>query len=115
MSETSKPITMDQYDRFTLPIGKALSILELIWEGLPADQSNGVIAAQDLIREAQQIVEGWIEKDTAEKPEAPGKFDVKELCITINEALELASDSNLLIQCVRAELAGKPPHCMPLN
>ena len=64
--------------------------------------------AQDLINEAIEIAHGWLENDTAENPGAAGKFDVKELCITINEALELASNSNLLIQCVRADLAGKP-------
>ena len=71
MTEASKSITMDQYDRFTLPLGKAVSILELALEGMSPDAFNGVIAAQEIIIEAKQIVRGWVEKDTAEKPDAP--------------------------------------------
>jgi len=70
MTETSKPITMDQYDRFTLPLGKAISIIELAIEDMSANAANGAIAAQDLIREAQQIVRDWVGNDTAENPDA---------------------------------------------
>ena len=75
MTEASKSITMDQYDRFTLPLGKAVSILELALEGMSPDAFNGVIAAQEIIIEAKQIVRGWVEKDTAEKPDAPVMMD----------------------------------------
>ena len=71
MTETSKSITMDQYDRFTLPLGKAVSILELAIEDMSPDAANCVDAAQDIIREAKQMVRGWVENDTAEKPAAP--------------------------------------------
>jgi len=108
MTETSKPITMDQYDRFTLPLGKALSILELAIEDMSPDAANCVIAAQDIIREAKQMVRGWVENDTAEKPDAPVKLNHLDLCRTLNEALSMADYSIDLIQCVRADLAGKP-------
>ena len=108
MTEASKSITMDQYDRFTLPLGKALSILELALEGMSPDAANGVIAAQEIISEAKQIVRGWVENDIAEKPDPPVKLDLKDLCITLNEALSMADHSIDLVQCVRADLAGKP-------
>ena len=58
-SETSKPITMDQLDELTLPLGKAHSILELFIDDLPADQANGGYVAKTLIKEAIQIGHDW--------------------------------------------------------
>ncbi len=48
-------LTGDQFDEISIPLGKALSVLELFVDDLPADQANGGYVAQDLIREAQDI------------------------------------------------------------
>ena len=57
-AEPNGSITMDQYDRFTMPLGKAHSILELFHQDLTIDQANGVYVVEDLNTEAKQIGEG---------------------------------------------------------
>ena len=58
-------ITGDQLDELTLPLGKALSVLELFVDDLPADSANGGYVAQDLINEASRIAHGWAGFETS--------------------------------------------------
>ena len=74
--------------------------------------SGNLWAIADLIEDLQQLSSDLWEQMKQSKPDAPVKLDRVDLFRTLNEALSMADHSIDLIQCVRADLAGKPrpPH-----
>lgn len=66
-----------------------------------------LFSLQELLEQAQAALQEICQQ---RKPDASEnvKFDREELSLTLNEALELASASNDLIQCARADLRGQP-------
>lgn len=57
--ETIGSISDDQLSELTLPLAKAISILELFVDDLPCPEADGGQVAKDLIKEASQIAHVW--------------------------------------------------------
>ena len=72
MTETSESIsiTIDQLTDLTLPLGKALSILELFVPDMSLPEADGAYVVADLIREAERVADDWT---TIEANETPGE------------------------------------------
>ena len=64
--------------------------------------------ADEQLSDARKAKDAFKEMCEESKPDSPVKIDRVDLCRTINEALSMADHSIDLIQCVRADLAGKP-------
>lgn len=85
-------------DQITLPLGKALSILELFVMDLPIDQANAGYVVMDLIREAEAVVARvFDDKPTFSKSTENSKA-------TINESLEFLNQAMDVLQCHLGEL-----------